>query len=126
VEGDGADCDEDNGTVRRGFMSAAPQPDPRISCAGCGALLGADALSCPECRALVYAEKLEQLALQARAATDRHDLPGAYAIWKQVLALLPPETRQYRSVDARLAELSGSCRSRRPRRSGRWPAGQRG
>ena len=86
-------------------MSAAPQPEPRVVCADCGAALAADALSCPECRALVHAAKLEQLALEARAATERNDLPGAYTIWKQVLALLPPETRQYRSVDARLAEL---------------------
>lgn len=65
----------------------------------------AAALSCPECHALLYAEKLEQLAFEAKSASDRNDPARAYAIWKQVLQLLPPESVQYRSVDARLIEL---------------------
>src|SRR5580700_11271367 len=84
-------------------MSAAPQPE--IVCSQCGITLPPLVLSCPECSALVHAERLEQLALEAKAASDRGDPARAHAIWKQVLELLPPESAQHRSVQNRIAEL---------------------
>jgi Zn-dependent protease len=53
----------------------------------------------------VYAEKLEQLAHEAKSAIDRNDPAQARTIWTQVLSLLPPESVQHRSVEARIAEL---------------------
>ena len=77
-------------------------------CAQCGAELPFKALSCPGCAALVHAAELERLAFEAKAASGRGDAVQAIALWKQVLALLPPDTTQYRSVDSRIAELEKS------------------
>jgi Zn-dependent protease len=84
-------------------MSAAPQAE--AMCGQCGITLPPLALSCSGCSALVHAEKLEQLAHEARAASDRSDPGRAHAIWKQVLELLPPESVQHRSIQNRIAEL---------------------
>jgi Zn-dependent protease len=84
-------------------MSAAPQPE--ALCTQCGIALPRLALSCPGCSALVHAERLEQLAHEAGAASGRGDPGRAHALWKQVLELLPPESVQHRSVQERIAEL---------------------
>jgi Zn-dependent protease len=53
----------------------------------------------------VHAAELERLAAEAKAATDRSDSAGAVRLWRQVLALLPPSTVQYRSVRKRVEQL---------------------
>lgn len=80
-------------------------PAAQAICAQCGVELPPSALSCPGCASLVHAAELERLAFEAKAATTRGDVVQAHTLWKQVLALLPPETMQYRSVDSKVAEL---------------------
>jgi Zn-dependent protease len=73
----------------------------------------------------VYAEKLEQLAHEAKSATARDNPGQARAIWKQVLALLPPESVQHRSVEATVAELDKRLPHAEPSQHGpmaKWAA----
>jgi Zn-dependent protease len=91
-------------------MDSAAQP--KIACAQCAATLQPLALSCPECKTLVYAEQLEELAGQARAASSAGDLAGSLRAWEQALALLPADTVQYRTVQDRIAVLEEGVASR--------------
>lgn len=75
------------------------------SCVRCGAELPAEALNCPACHRLTHAEDLERLAAEANAAAGRNDPAAALAIWRSVLPLLPPETLQYKSIEARISGL---------------------
>jgi len=76
------------------------------TCADCRAPLDPTALSCPACHALTRANELESLAGQAREATVRQDLAAARDLWERSSALLPPDTVQYRSIRARIAQLT--------------------
>jgi Zn-dependent protease len=78
---------------------------PLPTCADCRAPLDPTALSCPTCHALTHAHELESLAEQAQAATHRHDLAATRDLWARSLALLPPDTVQYRSIRARIAQI---------------------
>jgi Zn-dependent protease len=75
------------------------------SCPQCGAQLTPETLSCPSCHQLIHAAELERLASEAKAAAQSGDPLGASAAWRKALALLPPESLQYSSVTARIAEL---------------------
>lgn len=76
------------------------------ACADCKSPLDPTALSCPSCHALTHATELETLAAQARGATMRQDLAGARDFWQRAAALLPPDTVQYRSVQARITQIN--------------------
>jgi Zn-dependent protease len=76
-----------------------------VACVDCGTELDPSALSCPACHSLTRAEELESLAAQAQQAMLRKDLAAARNLWERSAALLPPDTVQYRSIRARLAEL---------------------
>jgi Zn-dependent protease len=75
------------------------------TCPQCSAQLTTEALSCPSCHQLIHTAELERLASEAKAATQSGDVPAASAAWRKALSLLPPESLQYASVDARIAEL---------------------
>lgn len=74
-------------------------------CGQCGATLPEGALRCSDCNALTHAVELERLAAEATAATNRADPATARDYWLRALALLPPESLQYRSVEQRITEL---------------------
>jgi len=74
-------------------------------------------LSCPQCHQMVYAQEMEALAGEARAKESAGDTPGASALWRQVLALLPPETAQAAVVRDRIAKL-GTAPAGAPRIAG--------
>jgi Zn-dependent protease len=65
--------------------------------------LPAAALSCPFCHRLVHAAALSQLAEEARQAADPRT---TLAKWRAALVLLPPDTRQYLSIQEKIAALS--------------------
>lgn len=91
---------------------------PSVACSDCGASLDPSALSCLSCHALTRSDELERIAAQARQAALRKDLPAARALWEQSAALLPPETVQYRSIQAHIAEIDSTLRNRDS--SGKW------
>src|SRR5690242_13488268 len=77
-------------------------PDAPQFCASCGTALAPLALMCPSCRQLVYASTLEDLARKAQSAESSGDLSGAAALWRQALALLPPDSAQAAAIRQRL------------------------
>ena len=77
----------------------APAPDERAApCSNCGVVLAPALLSCPKCRALVHRAELETLASSAEQASQRGDIANALADWRNALALLPPESKQYTRI----------------------------
>jgi len=78
------------------------------TCPQCGAQLTTGALSCNSCRQLIHAPELERLASEAKAATHSGDVIGASAAWRKALSLLPADTLQHQSVNARIAELESA------------------
>jgi Zn-dependent protease len=80
------------------------------TCADCRAPLDPTALSCPACHALTHAQELESLAVQAREAALRHDLAAERDLRERSSALLPPDTVQYRSIRARIAQIDAELK----------------
>src|SRR5260370_17820639 len=78
--------------------------DAALTCASCGTELGASLVSCPACHALVYRERLEQLARDADAAAAVNDRAAAIRLWREALVLVPPGTRQHEAIAARIAK----------------------
>lgn len=76
-----------------------------VSCPDCQAPVDASALSCPSCHALIHSSELESLAAQAQQAKARGDVLAARGFWEQSVALLPPDTVQYRSIQAHIENL---------------------
>lgn len=76
-------------------------------CPQCGAQLAADLRVCLRCGRLLHADRLNALAQAAREAAAQGDLPAALASWREALELLPPDTRQYEVVSAKITELGG-------------------
>ena len=79
-------------------------PDAPHFCASCGTPLPPLALSCPSCHQLTHAAALEDLAQRARALEPANPA-GAAALWRQALALLPPESSQASAIRDRLTAL---------------------
>jgi Zn-dependent protease len=82
-----------------------------VACPDCGASLEESALSCPSCHCLTHAKELESLAAQAQQATVRGDRSAAREFWQRSLALLPPDSVQYRSIKAHLENLKTAPQS---------------
>ena len=78
-----------------------------MTCPGCGGELPESALSCPQCRRLVHAEKLEDLAKRAKEAWRLGHFAEERGLWAESLALLPEDTVQHRSISACVAEIDG-------------------
>jgi Zn-dependent protease len=86
-------------------LSSSPQPDTPRFCDNCGTPLAPLALSCPSCHQLVHAAALEDLAQRARELETANNRAGAAALWRQALALLPPESAQAKSIRDRVSSL---------------------
>jgi Zn-dependent protease len=76
------------------------------ACARCDTELAATLLSCPTCHTLVHRDALKQLAADAEAAESSGSGAVAVEKWRAALALLPPDSEQHKTIDARLAELA--------------------
>ena len=74
-------------------------------CPDCSVEIDAAALSCPGCRRLTHAAELEELAGRARAAWRVGKFAEERELWAKSLALLPEDTVQHRSIQARIAEI---------------------
>jgi Zn-dependent protease len=79
-------------------------PSPR--CGDCGAEIAPDLLACPGCGRLLHAETLKKLAAQAEVAEKAGDLSSALGAWRDVLDLLPPDSRQHAVILQRIRTLS--------------------
>src|SRR3984885_4013584 len=86
-------------------MAGLPIQAGPASCGRCGASLESGALVCNSCQAMVHAQRLEELAVSARAHEERKDLGAAHSDWQAALELLPADSSQAAWVRAKLAEL---------------------
>lgn len=84
----------------------APSTTEAVRCPECGTEIAPAFLACPSCRRLVHAAELRRLAETAEAAASGGDLTGALASWREAMHLLPPDTRQYDTIAAKVADLS--------------------
>jgi Zn-dependent protease len=75
------------------------------TCPQCATQFGPDMTVCPGCGRLLHTDQLNALAQAAREATATGDLSTALANWREALALLPTNSRQYEVVSAKIAEL---------------------
>ena len=75
------------------------------NCARCGGSLAPDALECPQCRMLVHAYQMDQLAAQARSLEAHGDLQEARERWLACLPLLPPQSQQAAWIRDHIREL---------------------
>ena len=76
-----------------------------MNCTACGAAMELEALSCPACRRLTHAAALEDLAKRAGAAWRIGDFTLERTLWVQSLPLLPEDTVQHRTIQARIDEI---------------------
>jgi Zn-dependent protease len=74
-------------------------------CANCAAGLAPDALKCPSCGRLTRAQEFEALSQHAKLAGQANDWHGAKAAWERALALLPPDSNEYRTVQTRIEHI---------------------
>jgi Zn-dependent protease len=91
-----------------------------IVCAECSAEVSDGALNCPQCLRLTHAQRLEELAKQARAAWRVGRFAEERELWIQSLSLLPPDTVQYAKIQSRIAELDQQAAVASEAHSGGW------
>jgi Zn-dependent protease len=75
-------------------------------CANCGSAVASDALSCSSCGRLTHAQEFDALAQHAKLAGQAGDWNGAKLAWEKALPLLPPDSKEYRTVAARIENLN--------------------
>lgn len=86
-------------------------------CPACGAEVAPGLLACPNCRRLVHADRLKQLADVAGRAEAAGDPIGALVAWRGALELLPPRVRQREVIEGRIAALGRQVEAGPARRS---------
>ena len=92
-----------------------PDPAPigtTNRCPACDSEYATRLLACPQCHRLTYANELKALASAAEEASRAGDPSRALASWREALALLPPASRQYQTIEAKVvARIEGgvSC-----------------
>src|SRR5262245_53626139 len=87
------------------MLDLTPDSRPR-ACARCSTELSALALVCPSCSALVYRERLEDLAARASSAAGAGDRAFARTLWEEARALVPQQSGQYQVIGQHLAALA--------------------
>jgi len=93
-----------------------------MQCAGCGATLPGDALSCPSCRQLVHAAELERLAREAQEKERAGEIAASIQLLRQALQLLPFGSAQASAIRARVAALGSQLSTARenPKAQSSW------
>jgi len=92
-------------------------------CPKCGTEIAPALVACPACHQLVHADELNRLADQAERSAASGDLPGALNAWREARPLLPPDSRQFAAVSAKISELQdriGSTGSTPPPPKPNW------
>src|SRR4051812_27863081 len=76
-----------------------------IACPDCGTQVASHFLICPGCHRLVHAEALRRLADEAGSAESAGHWAMALASWRSAMELLPPGSKQYAAISARVSDL---------------------
>jgi Zn-dependent protease len=90
-------------------------------CSQCGTELAPHAIACPGCGSLLFAEKLKGLAASAESATASGNLEQARERWQSALRYLPPDSKQYLTIDGRIADLTKRIDAANPPAPGAKP-----
>ena len=77
-------------------------------CPNCNSELPLGALACPQCHALVYSIRLDQLARDARALEVKGSFAQARELWAYSLTLLPADSKQAVWVQERIRALESA------------------
>lgn len=83
-------------------------PELNLKCKRCAHLLMPAALVCHACHTLVHAERLEQIAAEARRIEEGGRPRDAAPVWRSGLELLPPDSKQAQWIEAHAAELDAA------------------
>jgi Zn-dependent protease len=75
------------------------------TCPACETQFPATFKACPGCHRLLHGVVLKLFAEQAGRATREGDFTKALASWRSALDLLPPDSRQYETIQERISEL---------------------
>jgi Zn-dependent protease len=75
---------------------------------------------------LKHSSELEELARQAQTATLARDPRTARDLWSRAIELLPPDTVQYRSIQARIDGLNAQAATPPPAHGAPWKKGAAG
>ena len=88
-----------------------------MRCPRCGTEVAAALLTCPACGWLRFSNELKRLAAEAEEHQHGGRFTEALAAWRAAMDLLPPNSRQYEAVAARIAELGrqGPAKGEQPR-----------
>lgn len=91
-----------------------------MNCPACSASMDEAALSCPGCRRLMHGAELEDLAKRAGAAWRVGDFTTERTLWAQSIPLLPEDTVQHRTIQARIDEIDGQRAAAAGSPEGSW------
>lgn len=80
----------------------APQA---LACDACGLSFPPSMLACPRCNRLAHTDRLKALSAVAEAHSAAGEVEQALTQWRDVLALLPPGTRQHTQVASRIQSM---------------------
>jgi Zn-dependent protease len=94
------------------------------ACVRCSTELSPLALVCPSCSALVYRERLEDLAARASTAASAGDRVTARALWEEARTLVPPDSEQYQLIGQHLVALADAAPESSSQESSRSNAGK--
>jgi Zn-dependent protease len=83
-------------------------PDLARKCRSCSRELRSDALACDYCHALVYSDRLDQIAAAARELESQGHAQQARERWLSALVLLPPSSTQAQWIHDHAQSLATS------------------
>ena len=89
-------------------------PELIRNCKRCSHELAPGALVCDQCQALVYSDKLDQLAAEAKEFEAKGDLRRAREHWLMGLPLLPPNSRQADWIQQHARALDATANQGQP------------
>ena len=76
-----------------------------IACPDCGTQVASHFLTCPACHRLIHSETLRKLADEAGSAEAAGHWAMALASWRSAMELLPPGSKQFAAISAKVADL---------------------
>jgi Zn-dependent protease len=94
-----------------------------INCPDCGARIGAKWLSCENCHHLTHAVEIEDLARKAQISANGGDFALSRSYWAKSAELLPPDSIQYKSIQAHIANLDQKITAAPPTGGLAWRRG---
>jgi Zn-dependent protease len=86
-------------------MTATTVPAP-VSCDRCQTEIAPGLRVCPGCQRLVFARELQEFAAEADAAARAGDTAGELRAWRMSLDFLPPNSKQFAAISAKVDALS--------------------